>query len=157
MNSSENGKVCRDYSSKNKKVVCDLQLKKNGKVRLLHLGYRDLSAPSLRRVVDTYISRAAQVTTDDWRGYRLISDHFRITQIPSNRGHNFNALHTMIHQVKSWIRRTYSWVSKKHILRYLNEFSFRLNRSQSKATIFNNLIRRMVEGGKLSHAQIVCS
>jgi len=44
----------------------------------------------------------------------------------------------MIHQVKSWLRTTYSWVSVKNIDRYFNEFSYRINRSQSKETIFNN-------------------
>lgn len=154
----ENGKVGRDYSSKKKKVACAVQLTKDGKVKRFYaLVIRDFSARSLRGIFDNYISKDADVTTDEWRGYRPISGDFRITQIPSNGGLNFKALHTMIHQVKSWIRTTYSWVSKKHIVRYLNEFSYRLNRSQNKGTVFNNLIRRMVDGGTLSHAQIVCS
>ena len=70
---------------------------------------------------------------------------------------NFKALHTMIHQVKSWIRTTYSWVSDYNINRYFNEFCFRINRSQSKATIFNNLITKMVEKEKVSHKQIICN
>ena len=69
---------------------------------------------------------------------------------------NFKALHTMIHQVKSWIRTTYSWVSEKHIDRYFNEFCYRINRSQSKATIFNNLITRMAKAQKIYHTQILC-
>ena len=51
----------------------------------------------------------------------------------------------MIHQVKSWIRTTYSWVSENNINRYFDEFCYRINRSQSKDTIFNNLIKRMVK------------
>ena len=47
------------------------------------------------------------------------------------------------------IRTTYSWVREKQIERYLNEFSYRLNRSQSKATVFNNLIKRMVKADKI--------
>ena len=141
-----------------KKVVCVMQRTRDGKVKCFYiLALRDFSARSLRGIFDSYISRDAQVTTDEWRGYRPISGDFQITQIPSNGGHNFKALHTMIHQVKSWIRTTYSWVSKKHIVRYLNEFSYRLNRSQNKGTVFNNLIKRMVEGGTLSQAQIVGS
>jgi hypothetical protein len=54
------------------------------------------------------------------------------------------------------IRTTYSWVRKKHIERYLNEFSYRLNRSQSKAIVFNNLIKRMVKADKIYPAQILC-
>lgn len=70
---------------------------------------------------------------------------------------NFKALHTMIHQVKSWIRTTYSWVSDLNINRCFNEFYFRVNRSQSKTTIFNSLIIRMVEKDKINHNQIICN
>ena len=52
-------------------------------------------------------------------------------------------------QVKSWIRTTFSWVAKNNIERYLDEFSYRINRSQSKQKIFHNLIKRMVNKDKL--------
>lgn len=68
---------------------------------------------------------------------------------------NFKTLHTMIHQVKSWIRTTYSWVSGDNLNRYFNEFCFRINRSQSKDTIFNNLITKMVQGVKIYQPQLI--
>ena len=58
------------------------------------------------------ISKKATITTDNWKGYRPISKDYNITQIPSQSGENFKALHTMIHQIKTWIRTTYSWVSE---------------------------------------------
>ena len=63
----------------------------------------------------------------------------------------------MIHQVKSWIRTTYSWVSDFNINRYLDEFCYRLNRSRSKINIFNNLIERMVKSDKIYQNKIICS
>ena len=61
----------------------------------------------------------------------------------------------MTHQVKSWIRTTYSWVSDDNLNRYFNEFCFRINRSQSKTTIFNNLITKMVKGNKMYQSQLI--
>ncbi len=61
----------------------------------------------------------------------------------------------MIHQVKSWIRTTYSWVGDSNLNRYFNEFCFRINRSQSKATIFNNLIVKMVNNYKINQAELI--
>jgi hypothetical protein len=61
----------------------------------------------------------------------------------------------MIHQVKSWRRTTYSWVSDNNLNRYFNEFCFRINRSQNKATIFNNLIVKMVEGDKMYQLELI--
>lgn len=80
----------------------------------------------------------------------------KVRQIPSNNGKNFKALHILIHQVKSWIRTTYSWVSDFNINRYLNEYSFRINRSQSKNTVFNNLIKRMVQHKAVFQTELVC-
>ncbi len=115
----------------------------------------DLSAQSLQYIFVDHISRKANVTTDQWRGYRPIAKAYNITQIPSNNGMNFKALHTMIHKVKSWIRTTYSWVSDENLNRYFNEFCFRINRSQSKSTIFNNLITKMVLGDKIYHKELI--
>ena len=55
------------------------------------------------------------------------------------------------------LRGIYSWVSEFNIDRYLAEYSFRINRSQSKETIFNSLIKRIVERSPVSQSQLVCS
>lgn len=61
----------------------------------------------------------------------------------------------MIHQIKSWIRTTYSNVNEKHIQKYFDEFCYRLNRSQTKDFVFNNLIRRMIKSDKIYQSQII--
>ena len=110
---------------------------------------------SLRTIFDKHISKTAQVTTDEWKGYKPIKD-FNITQIYSNDGKNFPTLHKVIHQVKSWIRGIYSWVSEFNIDRYLAEYSFRINRSQNKDTIFNSLIKRMLERKPIFQPLLIC-
>ena len=154
----EKNKVGRSYNAKKKKAITAIELTDDGKVKRMYaMRIEDFSARSLQYIFVNHISREAKVITDKWRGYRPIAKAYNITQIESNGGMNFKALHTMIHQVKSWIRTTYSWVSDANINRYFNEFCFRINRSQSKATIFNNLITKMVEKEKISHKQIICN
>ena len=48
------------------------------------------------------------------------------------------------------LRGIYSWVSEFNIDRYLAEYSFRINRSQNKDTIFNKLMKRIVERSPVS-------
>ncbi|MFJ1323525.1 IS1595 family transposase, partial [Capnocytophaga canis] len=36
-------------------------------------------------------------------------------------------------------------------------FSYRINRSQSKDNIFNNLIKRMIEKKPVHHRNLICS
>lgn len=153
----EDGKQGRSYDSKKKKIVCAIELTDKGKVKRFYANkIEDYSAKSLRTIFDKHISESAQVTTDDWKGYRPIKD-FNIKQIPSNKGKNFPILHTIIHQVKSWFRTIYCRVSDFNIDRYLAEFSYRINRSQSKNNIFNNLIKRMIDRKPVYHKNLICS
>jgi len=150
--------VGRSYHTKKKKVVCAVELTEEGRVkRMYSMKIDNYSSKELKRMFDKHISDKAMVVTDKWKGYRPLMAQFNIEQIESDHGMNFKALHTMIHQVKSWIRTTYSWVSEHNIDRYLNEFCYRINRSQSKKTIFNNLISRMVKADKINQAELVCS
>ena len=154
----EKGKIGRSYDAKKKKAVTAVQLTGDGKVKRMYaMRIEDFSARSLQYIFVNNISREAKVTTDKWKGYRPIAKAYDINQIESNNGLNFKALHTMIHKIKSWIRTTYSWVSNFNINRYFNEFCFRINRSRSKATIFNNLITRMVDKDKIYHKNLICA
>ena len=153
----EEGKPGRSYDSNKKKAVCAVELTDDGKVKRFYtFQIPDYSAKSLRKMFEKHIDITAKVTTDKWKGYNPIAKEYDLTQILSDKGSNFKALHVMIHQVKSWIRTTYSWVSEKNINRYFDEFCYRINRSQSKETIFNNLIKRMVKADNISHKEIVC-
>ena len=154
----EEGKVGRSYDSKKKKIVCALQMTDTGNVKRMYaLKIKNFSAKELKRIFDKHIDAKASITTDLWKGYRPIAKEYDIKQIESNSGKNFKILHIMIHKIKSWIRDVYSWVSDFNINRYLNEFCYRLNRSQSKETVFNNIIKRMVKADKLYQSKIICS
>ena len=154
----EKGQVGRSYKAKKKKAITAVELTDDGKVKRMYaMRIKDFSARSLQYMFVNHISRDAKITTDKWRGYRPIAKAYDITQVDSNGGLNFKALHTMIHQIKSWIRTTYSWVSDFNINRYFNEFCFRINRTKGKATIFNNLLTKMVKKDKVYHQQIICN
>lgn len=154
----EEGKVGRSYDSNKKKMVCAVELTEEGKVkRMYSINIENYSAKELKKIFEKHISNDANVVTDKWKGYSPLMKQYDITQIESNHGLNFMALHTMIHQVKSWLRTTYSWVSKFNINRYLDEFCYRINRSQMKENIFNNLIRRMAKADKIYQTELICS
>lgn len=153
----EEGKVGRSYDSKKKKAVCAVQLTDEGKIKRIYAHrIENFSAKELKGMFSLHIAGNAKVKTDGWRGYRPMAKNYDLEQVASNGGLNFKALHTMIHQIKSWIRTTYSYVSDFHIDRYFNEFCYRLNRSQSKEGIFNNLIKRMVAAENIPLQKLVC-
>lgn len=135
-----------------------LELTDDGKVKRMYVNQKnDFSAKELRPIFDKHISKKANISTDLWRGYRPIATEYSIEQIPSNSGKNFKILHTMIHQIKSWIRTTSSYVSSFHINGYFDEFCYRLNRSRTKKTIFHDLISRMMDKPKIYHSKLICT
>ena len=77
--------------------------------------------------------------TDKWNGYIPLKQDYNISQIKSNTA-DFFEINTIIHQLKAGFRSVYSWMHKYHIEKYLNEYSYRINRSIHKETIFDNLI-----------------
>lgn len=112
------------------------------------------SASELKVLFDSYISPLATVLTDKWKGYTPLAETFNIRQEKSQPDKNFKVMHRCIQQVKSWIRGIHHSVNHDYLQGYLNEFCYRINRSQSKETIFDNLLVRMVNGVYKSKKQI---
>lgn len=135
----------RSNDSKKKKLISAVELSDSGKVKRVYFNkIENYSAISLRKIFDEHISKEATVYTDKWTGYKPIGKEYNIHQHFSDKGQSMKQMHTIIHQVKSWLRSTYSWVHESHIEKYLAEYSFRINRSIYKRTIFHKLIERMI-------------
>lgn len=154
----EVGKQGRSYESNKSKAVCAIELTKNKGVKRVYIkSIEDYSSKSLRGIFETHISTSAKVTTDGWRGYRPLQEDYQINQVNSEGGKNFIQMHTIIHQVKSWIRTTFAHVHKGHIQEYFDEFCFRINRSIYKETIFHKLIERVVNRPHVAYQAIKLS
>lgn len=148
----------RSNDSKKKKIIGAVELSKAGKVKRTYFKkIDDYSSRSLSCLFDDHISKQANVVTDKWTGYVPLSKQYNINQKYSDKGRSMKQMHTIIHQVKSWLRSVYSWVHEEHINKYLDEYSFRINRSIFKQTIFDTLISRLVYGKPLTYQMIKIS
>jgi transposase-like protein len=148
----------RSRDSKKKKIVGAVELSEKGKVKRVYFNkIDDYSSKSLSCIFEKHISIDAHVLTDKWTGYSPLSKRYKIEQKYSEKGGSMKQMHTVIHQLKSWLRSTYSWVHQDHIEKYLDEFSFRINRSIFKQTIFHTLIARMLMAKPLTYQMIKIS
>jgi len=148
----------RSKDSKKKKIVGAVELSEKGKVKRVYFNkIDDYSSKSLSCIFEKHISIDAHVLTDKWTGYVPLSKRFKIEQKYSEKGGSMKQMHTIIHQLKSWLRSTYSWVHQDHIEKYLDEFSFRINRSIFKQTIFHTLIAKMLMAKPLTYQMIKIS
>ena len=154
----ESLKQGRSKDSKKKKLIGALELNTSGKVKRVYFKkIEDYSSKSLSEIFDSHISSEAQVVTDKWTGYVPISRRYNIEQKYSDKGGSMKQMHTIIHQLKSWLRSVYSWVHQAHIEKYLAEYSYRINRSIYKQTIFDNLIQRMIKAQPITYQMIKIS
>jgi len=152
----EEGKQGRSYDTKKIKAVVAVELTERQQVKRVYIkAIDDYSSDSLATIFQQHISTTAKVVTDKWKGYQPLMATYDIEQVPSKKGKNFKQLHIIVHQIKSWIRTIPTHVSKHHVERYFDEFAFRINRSQSKKTIFHNTIQRMVLAPPLPYQQII--
>lgn len=105
----------------------------------------DASASSFRPFFERHISHDAKIVTDEWNGYKPLMDKFNIEQRKSENGKNFPQMHIHIMNVKGWLRGIHHHCSKERMQGYLDEYHFRYNRRNNMDTIFDVLIRRMVQ------------
>ena len=154
---SEDLKQGRSTDAKKKKIVIALELnEQRGVKRAYFKSIDNYSSRELSKIFVSHISENAKVTTDKWTGYKPLKEDYNITQIKSNKP-DFFEVNTIIHQLKAGLRSVYSWVHKFHIEKYLDEYSYRLNRSIHKQTIFDNLINRMMRHNHIGYKQIIIS
>jgi transposase-like protein len=61
------------------KIECAVELTEVGKVKRYYaLQIKDFSAKSLWSIFESHIEKAAQVITDEWKGYRPIGKDYTI-------------------------------------------------------------------------------
>ena len=86
----------------------------------------------------------ARVVTDGWRGYQPLESEYEISQKHSRGGKNFMGLHTVIMNLKGWLRGIHHHCSARFINGYLDEFFFRFNRRNFLKSIWHKLIVRFM-------------
>lgn len=140
----EEGKKGRSKGMK-KLIVLAIEILEDGVGRAYAEVIENSSAKELRGFLIKYVSRDAEITTDKWRGYLPLKKEFlKLKQVASEDGKNFKELHIHIMNIKGWVRGIHHHCSKEHMQNYLDEYHFRHNRRSNMGTIFDVLIRKMV-------------
>ena len=135
-------------SKGDKKLVClAVEIRADEKMgRAYGTIINDYSSAELMKIFDTHISKEkALVRTDEWTGYGPLESDYTMERIKSDKGKNFPEMHTLIMNLKSWLRGIYHKCSEKHMQAYLNEFFYRFNRRAFGKSSFHKLIVTMIK------------
>jgi len=124
-------------------------------------GLSSLSSQGTLGFLDHKLSHDTTISADGLYLYRPVAERFALSQTVLGDGTRaieiFPDVHRVIARLKTWIRGTHSHVSKKHLNRYLAEFSYRFNRrfKQRRATIFDRLVTACCATQAVTYRQLI--
>ena len=150
----EEGIVGRSSESAKKLVIVALEIVTDGVGRAYAQVIDDASSLSFRPFFEKYISKDAKVVTDEWKGYLPLMDEYQIEQRKSENGTSFPQMHIHIMNIKGWLRGIHHHGSKERLQGYLDEYHFRFNCRNNMDTIFDVLIRRLMNNAPTRLASI---
>jgi len=164
---NKGGKQGRGSENKHRVVIAVEKKKKKdkkngvrtyvGRIRLKVID--NCGSEELTKFVEENISKDAKILTDKWSGYSKLKDSEfdHIAKKIKDYSKDFKGLHNVVSLIKRWILGTFQGkVSKKHIQKYLEEFTFRFNRKHLNIGVkFKRLFEYVVLTKPLIYKQII--
>lgn len=136
--------LSRRHKGTNKSVVFGM-VEREG--RILAGPLRKYDSANVTRTVTKHVDKGAILSTDDWGGYSKLNARYPNRGVVNHtageyvRGiHHTNTIEGHWSQLKRSIHGTHVHVSRKHLWKYVSEFSYRRNFRDCHSTMFNRLV-----------------
>ncbi|MGK0315110.1 MAG: hypothetical protein ACI86M_001338 [Saprospiraceae bacterium] len=101
------------------------------------------------------IKEDAYVVADCWPGYTPLKEGYpNLKQKLSNKGQNFKMLHIQIRNFKNCLKGVHSYCNKEYLQKYIDEYFFRYNRRNHRASILDKIIHPCAAHPPLTYAMI---
>jgi hypothetical protein len=141
----------KSQNPKRKKMVGVAEIAKGGGIKRAYFKkIENYSFPELTKLFDSHIDSEASVVVENWSGFDPLKETYKIEK-KAGVFQNFVQTNHVVHDLKTYLRSVYTSFHEHHAQRYLDEFTYRLNRSNRKALIFDSLIIRIVEHKPMSY------
>jgi transposase-like protein len=145
----------KPYVKKESRDVVLGMVERGGRLRLIPM--KDAKMETIEPLLLEHVSRDAALQTDESAAYLLIGERNfpgRHRTINHSQSYGIGDLHTnTIENAFSLLKRgvygTYHQVSLKHLGRYCGEFSYRFNRREEQAQLFDFTLKGLVSGKAL--------
>ena len=143
-------------------IAAEIRGRGPGRIRMSIIP--DVSADSLHKFVSNNVQKGATIYTDGWRGYNGIEDSgykHNVTNIAGS-GDPAHVAMPRVHRVASlfdrwWLGTHQGAIRPVQLAYYLDEFTFRFNRRNSKARglLFYRLMENAVKCEPVSRLKII--
>lgn len=128
--------------SKKKLVIIGIEKKGKGVSRMYARVIDRASEKEFTPFFEDHIDQNAKIRTDGWRSYTSLKSKYPNLkqELSGKKGDNFSDIHRCIMMFKSWLRGMHH--SVRYLQDYLDEYTYRFNRSFMKGNIFDNLLTK---------------
>ena len=142
-------------TSGKKLVVLAIEKRGRGVSRVYARHVPDASHTSLHGFLKSVVDPEAKLRTDAWIGYKPSAAYFsKMEQVPLRDNKvNFPLVNRTINSLISWLRGIHSHAEL--VQGYLDEYCYRFNRRNMKEEIFDNLLKKMMEGEPCPYLKII--
>lgn len=131
-------------NKKKRLVVFAIERKGKGVSRMYGKVIPSAHAKNLGGSMKKTIDAKASMRTDGWTGYTPLKKQFKNLRQEKlqPKGRNFKEMHRIIKCFKGWLRGVHHHA--RHLQAYVDEYSFRFDRSFMKEGVFQDLLDRMM-------------
>jgi len=131
---------------------------KSGRGRLRAIG--SASSKNLNSFIRDHVEQGSIVRTDGWKGYSGLKElgyehRPTILKRPEDASRKLPRIHRLFSNLKTWIKGTHRYVSRKHLQNYLNEHLIRFNNRNRPIEVFNDILRLMVRAEPRTYREFV--
>lgn len=116
---------------------------------------------TIEPIIKSNIKQGSNVFTDEWHAYKDLQKQFNHQIVNHsikqyvNKNASTNAIENAWSHLKRGINGTYHWVSKKHVQKYVDEFTLRFNTRKCKEQERFDLVLLSSIGKRLTYQQLI--
>ena len=121
-----------------------------------------VSIVDLHKEIKTNVAKGATIYTDGWVGYRGLKAMFNHTTVDHmakeyvNGDCHTNGIESFWALFKRGYHGVYHQMSKKHLQRYVNEFTFRFNRKANEMqSVFSDVVSNIATSSQLPYKTLI--
>jgi transposase-like protein len=140
----------------NKTAIFGMKERNNGEVRAQVIQNPD--AQTLHPIIKENVTKGSTLYSDEWRGYNNLHENFNRGVIRHslkefvNGDCHTNGIESFWALFKRGYHGVYHSMSRKHLQRYVNEFSFRVNRRKlSMQNVFSDVVAQVANSVQLPY------
>lgn len=123
----------------------------------------DAKMRTIEKKIVEHVQIGSRIITDDFLSYYRLSRWFAHERVQHSMGQyvreggiHSNSVESFWALFKRGYIGIYHWMSRKHLQRYLDEFTYRFNtRAISFADVFANMVNNVSDSSRLSYRQLI--